>query len=457
MKKLFASIVATLMAASFALPLAACGGGGELVSERLPENNFEEAWKEAFSHLSDENIKIVSMVEGYLSDGEVKYNETYNQTVVRDGDLERWMESEYTAWDSRHGEYFVPASDMIIDFSANPLKGYACGADGVFHACQPDDEGRSLAKYMSMEPYEDDDEPFVTQIRYWGKLHEEQGGKLSDFFHYSKEDKGYVHEEVYDPDDESLGKYKAIVKFKDGKIALYSLESYGNFVEPGGKDDYVIYTWTITYGGQEVHLPFDEECDHGVRAMQSDILPEAGFAEAVEKAFDIYDSENIKIEFGGGGGERFYSGKLIHADKKEYYFECSGNGNRVHYRDDGPSYIEGYCDLRGEAPVGFLQSSDGTRHEWQEVYGNGAMFREGIERVLLFSLSDFSEIKSAPQKLHYSEADKGYVWGDNEYIVKFKNGKISSIYLNDGILSDYSYMIFTYGGQTVTLPDMSAE
>ena len=442
MKKLFASIVATVMAASFALPLAACGGGGELVSERLPEDNFEEARKEAFSHLSDENIKIEYAEEEYSSIEKYKAN----QTVVRDGDVERWMTLEHTVEDSYH-EYIVPASDMIIDFSADPLKGYACGADGVFHACQPDDEWKSLAEYMSMEPYEDDDEPWTTQIRYlgiWDEETEEENGKLSDIFYYSKKDGGYVFER-----EAGQGSSKAVVKFKDRKVVYVCIEMYGDFTPSGDEGSYLMCSWTITYGGQEVHLLSDKECDHGVRAMQSDILPEAGFAEAVEKAFDIYDSENIKIEFGGGDDKSFYSGKLIHADKKEYYFECSGNGNRVHYRDDR---IEGYCDLRGEAPVGFLQYSNGIRQE-----NNDAMFREGIEMRLLYSLSDFSEIKSAPQKLHYSEADKGYVWGDNKYIVKFKNGKISSIYLNDGGFYDYSYMIFTYGGQTVTLPDMSAE
>ena len=456
MKKLFASIVATIMAASFALPLAACGGGGELVSERLPENNFEEAWKEAFSHLSDENIKIEFAAEEHSSQEE---DREYNHTIVRDGDMERWTTTSHAVEDS-NGVYTVPVQDVFIDFSSVPLKSYACGADGVMHVCRLTGDDVSWADQMTKEAQEFD--PPLLLIRDVGNWNEkmEYIGKLSDSVHYSGNDKGYVYETASDPDDYVYGYRKMIIKFKGGKVASF----YYGYCEKYEDYEFVVsYSWTITYGGQEVHLPSDEECDHGVRAMQSDILPEAGFAEAVEKALNIYDSENIKIEFGGGGYGSFISGKLIHADKKEYYFECSGDGSDVIFNYiELPSNKEGYCDLRGETPVGFLQSSDGTRQEYNE-----AMFREGIEHTLLIFFFDFFEIKSAPQELHYSEADKGYVWGaedeiNGKWIIKFKNGKIASIYLSGGFYGSYGpyaydYMIYTYGGQTVTLPDMSAE
>ena len=452
MKKLFASIVATLMAASFALPLAACGGG-ELVSERLPENNFEEAWKEAFSHLSDENIKIEFAAEEHSSQEE---DREYNHTIVRDGDMERWTTTSHAVEDS-NGVYTVPVQDVFIDFSSVPLKSYACGADGMMHVCRLSGDDVSWADQMTKEAQEFDSPLLlIRDVGNWNEKREDIYGKLSDSVHYSGNDKGYV----YDPDENVYDENrKMFIKFKGGKVASF----YYGYCEKYEDYEFVVsYSWTITYGGQVVHLPSDEECDHGVRAMQSDILPEAGFAEAVEKALNIYDSENVKIEFGGGGW-RFGSGKLIHADKKEYYFECSCDGNDVIFDANSaiPSNKEGYCDLRGETPVGFLQSSDGTRQEYNE-----AMFREGIEsRLLLSSMFGFSP--TTPQELQYSEADKGYVWGAEDeligkWIIKFKNGKIASIYLSGGLSCSYgpytyNYMLFTYGGQTVTLPDMSAE
>ncbi len=462
MKKILASCFALTMTACLALPLAACGGGGKLVSERLPEGNFEEAWKAAFSHLSDENIKIEFEVKGESSEEGAK-DIRYGQTVSRNGDIERWTTSEDTVEDN-DGKRIVPASDIIIDFSSDPIQGYVCVTDGGFHAFKPK-EWTSLAEYMAMDPHEDSEEPIVTQIRYFniidGEDEEEETGELSDFYHYSKKDGGYVYEEDYSEEGEN-GSLKQVIKFKDGKIAYVCDESSGIYHPLGDEGYHVTYTWTVTYGGQDVHLPSDEECDHGVRAIQSDILPEAGFAEAVEKAFDIYDSENIKIEFGSGESivnGNFYSGKLIHADKKEYYLEYICNYRNYLY--DEPlriQRIEGYCDLRGESPIGFLQYSNGSR-----IKQNAAMFGEEMEDAfvspIFYPFFSFSEIKSDPQKLHYSEEEKGYVWEDDgeEYIVKFKNGKLASIWTVGG-LYEYNYMIFTYGGQKVTLPDdMSAE
>ena len=85
MKKILASCFALTMTACLALPLAACGGGGKLVSERLPEENFEEAWKAAFSHLSDENIKIECEVKGESSEEgakDIRYGQTVSATVI---------------------------------------------------------------------------------------------------------------------------------------------------------------------------------------------------------------------------------------------------------------------------------------------------------------------------------------------------------------------------------------
>ncbi len=470
MKKILASCFALTMTACLALPLAACGGGGKLVSERLPEENFEEAWKAAFSHLSDENIKIECEVKGESSEEGAK-DIRYGQTVSRNGDIERWTTSEDTVEDN-DGERIVPASDIIIDFSSDPIQGYVCVTDGSFHAFKPK-EWTSLAEYMAMEPYEDDS-GIATGIRDWGTWDEEMGN-LSDFYHYSKKDGGYVHEEDYSEEGEN-GSVKVIVKFKDRKIVsvLYTVS------ESDLTYTCITYTWTVTYGGQDVHLPSDEECDFGVRALQSDILPEAGFAEAVEKAFDdigndIDNGENFKIEYGAFGYMQNACGIFTRTDKKEHLQTTKFATEFYQSYADGiyEDAYEGYLDFHDGSSTFYIREGDGafsTRRAEGEF-----QYISLINRVdfSIYPIRLFLQILDDPQSLRYSEEERGYVWtqpevgmfeeGQNQCVIKFKDGKIVSFYIvqraYSSLVENYTtfYFKITYGGQKVELPKVSVE
>ena len=106
--------------------------------------------------------------------------------------------------------------------------------------------------------------------------------------------------------------------------------------------------------------------------------------------------------------------------------------------------------------------ADGNRYT---VTKKGVTVEEGVEMVTIYSM--VPNISDKYQYFEYSKEAKGYVYkqgapNSNEYfgsgIFKFQNGKLAACIFSDtetydeGMESVTETFVFTYGGQTVTLP-----
>ena len=85
---------------------------------------------------------------------------------------------------------------------------------------------------------------------------------------------------------------------------------------------------------------------------------------------------------------------------------------------------------------------------------------------LLTSISDslgmIGELSALYSEFEYSEEEKGYIFtGSNSipYILKFKDNKLKTVYVGAEEVGDaldmFYYFVFTYGGQSVTLPEVT--
>ncbi len=257
MKKLFTSIVATLMAASLALPMAACGGDGwgdvsskDIVSDIVTE----EEWDAAFAEENFTNFKLeytLKFTEDYWGDDlmegmtqGLKGTGVSNTLLIyEDGKL--YCAEKRKAKDNIHGNYPATIKEYYIDFT-NELQ------------YEKNEKGQWITSDVGIDDfidiYKSDSITEIIENLIFGT----ERPKSFYGYEYSEENKGYKWEEEFHDgydDDLDYGYDRSILKFKDGRLAGGHAEFYVNMMDGITVSQGATVDFVFTYGGQTVTLP----------------------------------------------------------------------------------------------------------------------------------------------------------------------------------------------------------
>lgn len=223
MKKKFISVFVAFILIILCFGLIACnnknegGGSDSIVSDKLSEENFEEAWVAAFDEENFANFKVEMTASEDVVDpnGEQRKAKSDSKAVRADG--KEHIVITVTSNDTETDEiYYDSLQDICYVKNGNGWKSYVKGSYG----------------WTNIDNFT------MFRIMYFKN-------KWSEF-EFSNADNGYVCVE-----DNGYASNKTIIKFKNNKIAsVYSETIYDDDGYWAIKFDYV-----FTYGGQSVTIP----------------------------------------------------------------------------------------------------------------------------------------------------------------------------------------------------------
>ncbi len=235
---------------------------------------------------------------------------------------------------------------------------------------------------------------------------------------------------------------------------------------------------TTPNGGSGENEGSNEEKEltvEGILAKANEIVSDRVTAEEWEAAFAEENFKNVEFkngyidEAGSKGDDGWMKETMLQT------YSCNGATAFVKYSyktegvfsDEDEGYLEHeeqfYWTIRDGYMIGVYQDEDGKwveeRDETEELIEHtyiGAYFA--------YKLCSDTVIDNY-EAFTYSEEEKGYVLNENPkewqegttFVVKFKDGKLATtIYKYENEEHIYNaFGIFTYGGQTVTLPEIS--
>ena len=267
MKKLFTSIVATLMAASLALPMAACGGGGGASSKNIVSDIVtKEEWDAAFAEENFTNFKLeytLNVTREYLGDEPIDESEDESMDESEDEPIDVTLP----------GDKISTIDEILLLYEDGKLyyNYKAKGKINVHDSNYPATYNESREYYVDFTnglQYEKIEGQWITtDIGIDGLIHIYKNESVTEIieavlvsaapnsfydYEYSEDDKGYKWREKLD-NGYTEGYIRAIRKFKEGRLAGGNLEinaSTINFISQKTTLDFV-----FTYGGQTVTLP----------------------------------------------------------------------------------------------------------------------------------------------------------------------------------------------------------